>query len=83
MSEPSAAELVALDLPDVRWIREGMVLTLRSSKTDQEGQGTEVAVPKTSSTDGLIQNHWDGTFRAVKKNVATLEVNCAANDFQN
>jgi integrase len=39
------SELVALDLADLRPVPEGMVLTLRRSKTDQDGAGTEVALP--------------------------------------
>jgi integrase len=39
------SELVALDLADVRSVPEGLVLTLRRAKTDQEGAGTEVALP--------------------------------------
>jgi integrase len=39
------SELVALDLADIRFVPEGMVLTLRRCKTDQEGQGTEIAIP--------------------------------------
>src|SRR5260370_835805 len=39
------SELVALDVEDVRWTREGMVLNIRVSKTDQEGQGIEVGIP--------------------------------------
>jgi len=39
------SELVALNYEDIRWTREGMVLHIRSSKTDQEGQGSEVGIP--------------------------------------
>ena len=39
------SELVALNAEDVNWTPEGMVLTLRSSKTDQEGKGVEIGVP--------------------------------------
>jgi hypothetical protein len=39
------SELVALDIEDVRWTREGMVLNIRVSKTDQEGRGIEVGIP--------------------------------------
>ena len=39
------SELVALDLADVAFVPEGMVLTLRRRKTDQAGKGTEVAIP--------------------------------------
>ncbi|MGH7709436.1 MAG: site-specific integrase [Vulcanimicrobiaceae bacterium] len=40
------AELAALDVADLRWEQEGIVVTLRRSKTDQEGAGREVAVPR-------------------------------------
>jgi site-specific recombinase XerD len=39
------SELVALDLTDLRPVPEGLVLTLRRSKTDPDGAGTEVALP--------------------------------------
>ena len=35
-----------LDVEDIVKTREGIVLTLRWSKTDQEGKGTEIAIPK-------------------------------------
>lgn len=38
------AELVSLDVQDVHWIREGIVLWLGKSKTDQEGRGRWVGV---------------------------------------
>ena len=40
------SELAALELSDVAWVEEGAVLTLRRSKTDQEGQGRGVAIPR-------------------------------------
>ena len=40
------SELAALDLEDVAWVDEGAVLTLRRSKTDQQGQGRSVAIPR-------------------------------------
>jgi integrase len=42
------SELAALDLEDVAWVEEGAVLTLRRSKTDQQGRGRKVAVPRGS-----------------------------------
>ena len=39
------SELVALDVSDVAFVAEGMILTLRRAKTDQEGRGVEIAVP--------------------------------------
>ena len=39
------SELVALDVGDVAETDEGLVITLRRSKTDQEGAGATVGVP--------------------------------------
>jgi site-specific recombinase XerD len=39
------SELVALDRPDVAETPEGLVVTLRRSKTDQEGGGRKIGVP--------------------------------------
>lgn len=39
------AELVALNVPDLRFDDRGLVVTVRRSKTDQGGAGVEVAVP--------------------------------------
>jgi integrase len=40
------SELVNLDVEDIVRTREGIILWLRWSKTDQEGKGTELAIPK-------------------------------------
>ncbi len=39
------SELVGLDVPDLDFRAEGLVVTLRRSKTDQEGAGRKVALP--------------------------------------
>lgn len=39
------SELVALELRDVEWVIEGLRLTVRVSKTDQDGEGQVIAVP--------------------------------------
>ena len=39
------SELVSLDVGDVAVAREGLVVTLRRSKTDQEGQGRQIGIP--------------------------------------
>lgn len=39
------SELVALNIDDVQWAAEGMVIQLRRSKTDQVGRGRSVAIP--------------------------------------
>ena len=38
------SELVGLNIEDVEFVPEGAILTLRKSKTDQEGRGREVAI---------------------------------------
>ncbi len=40
------SELVALDVEDIEETPEGMLVTLRRSKTDQEGLGRRVAIPR-------------------------------------
>ena len=42
------SELVALDREDVRFTRDGLVLRIRSSKGDQEGQGADVGIARGS-----------------------------------
>jgi integrase len=39
------SELVALDAADLRWETRGVIVTLRPSKTDQEGKGREIGIP--------------------------------------
>jgi integrase len=40
------SELVALDVADLKFQEEGLLITLRRSKTDQEGAGRPVAIPE-------------------------------------
>jgi site-specific recombinase XerD len=37
---------VALDVADIEDVPEGLLVTIRRSKTDQEGQGRKVAIPR-------------------------------------
>jgi site-specific recombinase XerD len=39
------SELVGLDLGDVERVRQGIVLHLRRSKTDQDGEGRKIGIP--------------------------------------
>ncbi|MGA7178147.1 MAG: site-specific integrase [Thiobacillaceae bacterium] len=39
------SELVALDRQDLQFVKEGVTIHLRRSKTDQQGQGRNIAVP--------------------------------------
>jgi integrase len=39
------SELVALDLTDLEETKDGLVVTIRKSKTDQEGQGRRLGLP--------------------------------------
>lgn len=43
------SELVGLDVQDIDFTADGMVVTLRKSKTDQEGHGRRVGIPFGSS----------------------------------
>jgi site-specific recombinase XerD len=44
------SELVALDIGDVELTRDGAIVTLRRSKTDQEGTGQKVGIPRGKHT---------------------------------
>ncbi len=39
------SELVALDVQDLEFVKEGLIVRLPRSKTDQEGEGRKIAVP--------------------------------------
>ena len=39
------AELVSINIEDLKLVRDGYIVTLRRSKTDQQGAGREVAIP--------------------------------------
>lgn len=39
------SELVSLNVEDIRFTGEGILIRLRRSKTDQEGQGRDIAIP--------------------------------------
>jgi len=39
------SEIVGLDVDDLEFVREGLILTLRRSKTDQEGHGRRIGIP--------------------------------------
>jgi integrase len=39
------SEIVALDIEDLEFIDQGLLITLRRSKTDQEGSGRQVPIP--------------------------------------
>lgn len=45
------SELVALDVDDLEFKREGLVVTIRKSKTDQEGNGRKVGIPYGSNCE--------------------------------
>lgn len=42
------SELVALNVNDIETVPEGIVIHVRRSKTDQEGEGREIAIPRGS-----------------------------------
>lgn len=45
------SELVSIKVEDLEFDREGLTITLRSSKTDQEGQGYKKGIPYGSNLD--------------------------------
>jgi len=45
------SELVALDLADIKEVPEGLAVTIRRSKTDQEGAGRLVGIPYCSTLE--------------------------------
>ena len=40
------SELVGLDVADIEIVRQGIIITLRHSKTDQDGAGRKVGIPQ-------------------------------------
>ena len=45
------SELVGLDIQDCAFGKDGLTVTLRKSKTDQDGQGRKVGIPYGSNPD--------------------------------
>jgi site-specific recombinase XerD len=45
------AEIVGLDVADLAFGRDGLTVTLRRSKTDQEGQGRKIGIPYGSNPE--------------------------------
>lgn len=39
------SEIVAFDLQDIEYVQQGLIVTVRRSKTDQEGQGRRIGIP--------------------------------------
>ncbi len=54
------SELVALDVEDIEFTSQGVLVTIRRSKTDQEGRGREIAVPfgRTRHCPIAALKHW-------------------------
>jgi integrase len=54
------SEIVALNCDDVERVRQGLILTLRRSKTDQEGAGRKVGIPfgRTRHCPVLALDRW-------------------------
>jgi len=45
------SEIVSLDVPDLGFTRDGLTVTLRRSKMDQEGAGRKVGIPYGSNPE--------------------------------
>jgi integrase len=57
------SELAALEVRDLTWSDDGVAILLRRSKTDQEGQGRQVAIPRgahKSTCPVRALRHWFG-----------------------
>ncbi len=54
------SEIVGLDCDDVERVRQGLIITLRRSKTDQEGAGRKVGIPfgRTRQCPVLALDQW-------------------------
>ena len=54
------SEIVGLDCDDVERVRQGLIITLRRSKTDQEGAGRKVGIPfgRTRHCPVLALDRW-------------------------
>jgi integrase len=44
------SELIAVDCKSIAWSNQGIVITIRKSKTDQERKGREVAIPQSGGS---------------------------------
>lgn len=75
------SELVALDVEDIRYTKDGMVLRIRSSKGDQEGQGADVGISHGSHPDScpvLAMKRWLRR-SGIKYGAVFVAVNVAGN----
>jgi integrase len=54
------SEIVGLDCDDIERVRQGLIITLRRSKTDQEGAGRKVGIPfgRTRHCPVLALDRW-------------------------
>ena len=50
------SELVSLDVEDVQFSEQGAIIRLRRSKTDQEGKGRDIAIPRIRGRHCPIRN---------------------------
>src|SRR5439155_14343092 len=56
------SELVSLDVADLKVVQEGILVTIQSSKTDQEGSGMLKAVPYASNPSLPLYGHCKNGF---------------------
>ncbi len=68
------SELVALDVADIEVVTEGLLITIRRSKTDQEGQGRKVAIRRDCLSgrgpEGLARGRRDGIAYGARRAIA-------------
>lgn len=51
------SELVGLNVDDLEHVRQGIILRLRRSKTDQQGRGEKIGIPL-GAGDGVPLQRW-------------------------
>jgi site-specific recombinase XerD len=50
------SELVSLDIEDIQFSEKGAIIRLRRSKTDQEGKGRDIAIPRVRGRNCPVRN---------------------------
>ncbi len=73
------SELVALRREDCAFTDEGLVVTLRRSKTDQEGEGRKLGIPYGSNPETCQINSWTMTSsHSSRFHLLQLKTSCAS-----
>jgi site-specific recombinase XerD len=77
------SELVALTVDDLQFVDQGLIVRLRRSKTDQEGQGRNVAIPHARGSACPVKavREWlDATGISTGKVFRSVSLKCRVSD---